>query len=156
MRHQLFVITSSFLLACSGDAEPAADPAALAAARADSLARAAAAAAPALRDSAQATLAALLDTPASATFDSVVVIQPPMDGDRLPGMVVCGRIGGRPGIGGSRTPVRFIYQNRWTVFVEEAANRAKFGELWGASCGEGSGTVVPVAPAATFDDDPGR
>ncbi|MGD9523297.1 MAG: hypothetical protein AB7P61_05670 [Gemmatimonadales bacterium] len=156
MNRQAYGALLTLLLACSGDPEPAADPAALAAARADSLARAAAEAAPALRDSAQATLAALLDTPASATFDSVVVIQPPMDGDRLPGMVVCGRIGGRPGIGGSRTPVRFIYQNRWTVFIEEAANRAKFGELWDASCGAGSGTVVRVPPAATFDDDPGR
>jgi hypothetical protein len=114
----------------------------VAAARSDSLAAAARAAAPALVDSAKATLATLLDYPGSAVFDSVRVIQPPEVDGRLPTMAVCGRMGGRPGVGGSRTPVRFVYQNRWTVFVEEAANRERFAELWARSCGVDGGTEV--------------
>lgn len=130
------------LAACGG--EPAPDPAAeaaAAAARADSIAAAALASAPAFRDSAQARLATLLDNPASATFDSVIVVQPPEVEGRLPARAVCGRIGGRPGVGGSRTPVRFIYHGAFTVFVEDDANRAKFAELWAASCAPEGGVV---------------
>lgn len=118
------------------------DSAALRVAELDSLRSAARAQAPALRDSAQATLAALLDNPATAGFDSVVVVQPPADGDRLPGLVVCGRITGRPGPGGNRAPVRFVYQNRWTVFVEEASNREQFAELWARTCAAPGSSVV--------------
>lgn len=89
-----------------------------------------------LRDSAKATLATLASR---ATFDSVVVIQPPHDGDRLPAMAVCGRIGGLPG---RSAPARFVYQSKWTVFVEDDANRAAFGELWTRSCGVAGGVVV--------------
>jgi len=111
-------------------------------ARADSLGRARAAEAPVLRDSAKATLAALLTAPASATFDSLVVIQPPEEDGRMPAPVVCGRIGGTPGIGGSRTPTRFIYQSRFTVFVEEAANQRQFSALWARTCGVPGGIVL--------------
>lgn len=97
------------------------------------------AAASVLRDSAKATLATLVPAPASATFDSVRVVQPPHDGARLPAMAVCGRIGGLPG---RSAPVRFVYQSKWTVFVEEAANQAAFGDLWTRSCAVAGGTVV--------------
>lgn len=100
---------------------------------------AAVASAPAFRDSALVRFATLLDDPTTATFDSVVVVQPPPENGRLPARAVCGRIGGRPGIGGSRTPVRFIYIGAFTVFVEEAANRAKFAELWAKSCAPAGG-----------------
>lgn len=90
----------------------------------------------ALRDSAKATLATLA---AHATFDSVVVIQPPHDGERLPAMAVCGRISGLPGRPSS---VRFVYQSKWTVFVEESVNQAAFGELWARSCAVAGGMVV--------------
>lgn len=88
----------------------------------------------ALRDSAEATLAPLLDKPASAIFDSVVVLQPPYEDGRWPAPVVCGRIGGKPGIGGRKTSTRFIYQNRFTVFVEEPANERQFTALWARTC----------------------
>ncbi len=88
----------------------------------------------ALRDSAMATLAPLLDNPASATFDSVAVLQPAMVDGRWPMAVVCGRIGGKPGIGGSKASTRFIYQNRFTVFVEEQANQRQFNALWARTC----------------------
>jgi hypothetical protein len=81
-----------------------------------------------LRDSAQATLATLGPSP---TFDSVVVVQPPHDGTRLPAMAVCGRIAG---ISGRPAPARFVYQSKWTVFVEDESNRATFGELWARTC----------------------
>ena len=97
------------------------------------------AAAMALRDSAKATLATLVHTQTGATFDSVVVIQPPHDGARLPAMAVCGRIGGLPG---RSTPVRFVYQSKWTVFVEEADNQAAFSDLWARSCAVVGGLVV--------------
>ncbi len=127
------------LVGCGGEAVP--DPVVEAAARADSIAAAAVASAPAFRDSAQATLASLLDDSASATFDSVVVVQPPAVDGRLPARVVCGRISGRPGVGGSREPVRFIYHGRWTVFVADDANRAKFAELWASGCADPAGVV---------------
>lgn len=94
-----------------------------------------------LRDSARVVLATLLADPSTATFDSLVVIQPPPADGRRPPLVACGRINGSPGIGGRRTPTRFVYQNRWTVFVEEEANREQFAELWAKSCGA-SGAVL--------------
>jgi hypothetical protein len=131
--HRLALLSLLMFAAC-GEGEPKPDPAVLAAARADSIAAAQLASAPAFRDSAESRLATLFDDPASATFDSVVVVQPPAVDGRLPARAVCGRIGGRPGVGGSRTPVRFIYIGAFTVFVEEADNRAKFAELWARSC----------------------
>jgi hypothetical protein len=96
----------------------------------------------ALRDSATATLATLLDTPATATFDSVVVMQPPRDGARTPPMAVCGRIGGAPGIKGSASPARFVYQSKWALYVEDAENREQFAQVWANLCVVSGGTVV--------------
>jgi hypothetical protein len=92
-----------------------------------------------LRDSAVATLATLVEPPSRATFDSVVVVQPPHDGARWPAMAVCGRIAGLPG---RTAPVRFVYQSKWTVFVEEASNLTAFGELWARTCAATGGVVV--------------
>ncbi len=133
------------LVGCaSSKPSEAVDSAAVAAARADSLAKAAVVEGGALRDSAQATLATLLKNPASAVFDSVVVMQPPAVGDRLPPMVVCGRINGKPGIGGRQAPTRFVYQTKFALFVEESANRQAFEELVGRTCGAtGARVIVP-------------
>ena len=78
----------------------------------------------------------------TAVFDSVVVIQPPAVGDRLPPMVVCGQISGKPGIGGRSTPTRFVYQTKFALFVEEAANRQAFADLVGRTCGATGARVV--------------
>lgn len=137
------IVAFIFLVACGGGAPETAPDSTVATVAAPDTALAAT-----LRDSAKATLATLLDDPVSATFDSVVVIQPPPDGARLPAMAVCGRIGGRPGIGGRTAPVRFVYQSKWTVFVEAAANQTAFGELWARSCAAVGGTVVMRDEAA--------
>ncbi len=129
------VIVILMTTACSDAArDNGADSAAIAPVNVDAIARSAATNAATLRDSAQATLATLLVNPASATFDSVVVIQPPSVDGRAPVLAVCGRIGGKPGIGGRSTPTRFVYQGRWTVFVEEAGNQAEFAAVWAKLC----------------------
>ena len=99
-----------------------------------------------LRDSAQATLAKLLSRPETVRYDSVIVVQPPREDGRTPAMAVCGRIGGSPGINGATRPLRFIYQSRWTVFVEEEGNLDKFNELWNGSCAAPGAVVVVPAP----------
>jgi hypothetical protein len=139
--NRLIALGLALLAACGGGDAPAA-PAVDSAALADSLAQAARAEAHVLVDSAKTTLATLLDNPATATFDSVVVIQPPPADGRSPAMAACGRIGGRPGIGGSRTPVRFIYQGKWTVFVEESRNAEQFAGLWAKLCAAPGAEVV--------------
>lgn len=137
------LLVIALLAACAArDEAPAVDSLAVARERADSLRLARVAEAPALRDTAKATLATLLKNPASARWDSVVVIQPPPVNGRDQGLVVCGRIGGRPGIGGSATMTRFVYQGKFTVYVEEAKNREQFAELWGRTCGAAGGEVV--------------
>jgi hypothetical protein len=145
-RSTLSWLTLGFALwvtACgTPDAPQGPDSAQMAQASADSLAKAALVEAAALRDSAQATLATLLKNPASASFDSVVVMQPPADGDRRPPMVVCGRISGTPGIGGRSTPTRFVFQTKFALFVEEAANAAAFAQLLGRTCGAPGARVV--------------
>lgn len=88
----------------------------------------------ALRDSAEATIAQLLPKPATAVFQEVVVRFPSGDSGASTVPVVCGTIRGKPGIGGSAGPTRFIYQSRWTVFVEDATNGPKFADLWGRLC----------------------
>jgi hypothetical protein len=132
------------LIAC-GSSEPAAAPdsAQRAAATADSLDRVEQQEAMALADSARATLATLLADPASAQFDSVVVMRPPSgEAGRQAPLAVCGRIRGRPGIGGRATPTRFVYQTKWAVFVEESANRQAFADLMGRTCGAPGARVV--------------
>ncbi len=138
------LIALAVLAACAPKEQaPAADSLAVARERADSIRLARVAEAPALRDTAKATLATLLKDPASATWDSVVVIQPPPAADgRLPALVVCGRMGGRPGIGSKPGMTRFVYQGKFTVYVEEAKNQEQFAELWGRTCGVEGGEVV--------------
>jgi hypothetical protein len=132
--HGVLLIVLAALAACGGrPPEPVADSTTTTAANLDTMT------ATVLRDSAKATLATLVPDPATATFDSVVVIQPPHDGTRLPSMAVCGRIGGLPG---RATRVRFVYQSKWTVFVEETTNQAAFTELWARSCAVSGGTAV--------------
>ena len=137
---------SAVVLLIAGCASPKADDGvdstAVAEAHAESVAKAAVVEAAALRESAQATLATLLQNPATAVFDSVVVMQPPAVGDRLPPMVVCGRINGKPGIGGRQTPTRFVYQTKFALFVEETANRQAFADLVGRTCGATGARVV--------------
>jgi len=131
-------------VACASP-EPAAAPdsAQRTAATADSLDRVEQQEAMALADSARATLATLLSDPASAQFDSVVVMRPPSgEAGRQAPLAVCGRIRGRPGIGGRATPTRFVYQTKWAVFVEESANRQAFADLMGRTCGAPGARVV--------------
>ncbi len=92
-----------------------------------------------IRDSAEATLAALVEQPSRARFDSVRVVQPPFDGTRWPAAAVCGRLAGLPGRG---EPARFVYQSRWTVFVEDTDNVERFGELWQRTCGDAEAVVL--------------
>lgn len=89
-----------------------------------------------LRDSAVATLSTL---GSQVNFDSVTVVQPPHDGTRLPAMAVCGRI---RGVTGRPDAARFVYQSKWTVFVEEESNRTAFADLWARTCTADGATIV--------------
>ena len=109
---------------------------------ADSLAKTQQQQAVELGDSARATLASLLKNPTTAAFDSVMVVQPPAVNGRLPGMAVCGRISGKPGIGGRSAPSAFIFQNRMTVFVEDPTNHQAFGALWARLCAAPAAKVI--------------
>lgn len=151
LRHS-FAVLRTVLLACglgvlagcaAPDADPGPDSARVAAARADSLDRVEQQEAVALADSARVTLATLLADPASAAFDSVVVVRPPSgDGGRPAPLAVCGSIRGRPGIGGRATATRFVYQTKWAVFVEEPTNRQAFADLMARTCGAPGARVV--------------
>ncbi len=139
----LLTVIAVLTAGCSTPApHNSADSAAPPAASPDAAAQPAAVDAATLRDSAQVTLATLLDNPANATFDSVVVVQPPPSEGRATEPAVCGRINGKPGIGGRSTPTRFVYQGRWTVFVEEAGNKAEFAAVWAKLCDVTTGTVL--------------
>ncbi len=138
-------LTTAFALvltvACSGrPADDTPDSAAIAA-RADSLAAAERADAERMRSDARTTLAELLKDPATASFDSLVVVRPPPIDGRTAPMAACGRISGKPGLGGGNTATRFVYQSRFTVFVEEASNREEFAALWGRVCTAPGSTV---------------
>ena len=109
---------------------------------ADSVARAEQQHAGELSDSARAALASLLKDPKSAAFDSVMVVQPPPVNGRPAPMVVCGRIRGKPGIGGRSAPAAFVYQNRMTVFVEDPTNRQAFGTVWSETCAHPQARVI--------------
>lgn len=138
MHFPAVVFLAALLVACGSRTDPAEhrDSAPGAGAVVDTVAAAA------LRDSARTTLATLLDDPSSAVFGSVVVVQPPREGDRATALAVCGTVSGRPGIGGRTGPARFIYQNKWALFVEEDANRAEFANLWATRCEADGGVVV--------------
>jgi hypothetical protein len=98
----------------------------------------------AIADTARRTVAVLLKHPESATFDSLVVMQPPKDGDHWPTPVVCGRIGGKPGIGGSAAMTPFIYQSRINVFLLDHSNAAAFSALRARSCDNPGARVLSV------------
>ncbi len=57
-------------------------------------------------------------------------------------MVVCGRIPGKPGIGGRSAPAAFVYQNRVTVFIEDPTNQKEFAEVWSGTCADPLAKVV--------------
>jgi hypothetical protein len=101
---------------------------------ADSVLAAHKAGAPALANDAKGTMAQLLKNPATATFDSLVVVQPAESDNTWPAPVVCGRIGGKPGIKGAATMTPFIYQNRINVFVLDRTNGEAFAGLRGRLC----------------------
>ncbi len=129
-----FVLLAAMAACSSSKLGNRPDSATVARILADSLAKAEEQHAGELSDSARATIASLLKDPKSATFDSLMVVQPPAANGRLPAMVVCGRISGKPGIGGRSAPAPFIYQSRLTVFVEDASNHKEFDELWTRMC----------------------
>lgn len=131
MRHRIAVIVSLLIpAACSRTAAPsAADSTAAAMRLDDSLIALRTKQAPAFADTARSTMAVLLKHPESATFDSLIVVQPPKQDGSWPEPWVCGRIGGKPGIGGRNTRTPFIYQNRINVFVLDQANGAAFAAL---------------------------
>ncbi len=90
--------------------------------------------APALVDSARRTMATLLKHPETALFDSLAVMQLPRENGAWSMPFVCGRIGGRPGIGGRSTLTPFIYRDRYTVFVLDKDNAAAFAALRAKDC----------------------
>jgi len=98
--------------------------------------------APSIADSARTTLAVLLRHPESAVFDSLVVVQPPKAGGEWPAPWVCGRIGGKPGIGGRNAMTPFVYQNRINVFLLDASNGPAFGALRARGCGNPAARVL--------------
>ena len=84
----------------------------------------------------------LLKHPESALFDSLVVVQPPKEDGRWPTPWVCGRVGGKPGIGGRSAMTPFIYQNRINVFVFDPANPSAFLVLRAKACDNPAGRVL--------------
>jgi hypothetical protein len=134
-RWDVVVITWLLLAACSRSNTPSlADSTAAAQRVDDSIITLRTQQAPALADAARSTLGALLKHPESAVFDSLVVVQPPKEGGSWPTPWVCGRVGGKPGIGGRSTLTRFIYQNRINVFVLDQGNRPAFAALRAKGC----------------------
>lgn len=134
------------LAACSSAKQGnAPDSAAVAQHIADSLEQVAQSHAAELLSAAQADIASLLKKPATATFTELKVVQPPMKNDRLPPMVACGMVAGKPGMGEKPGPVKFIYQSRQTVFVEDATNHQPFTALWDESCGNPGSKVIAGA-----------
>lgn len=142
-RMTLTTLAGLLLAACGrANAPPAVDSTALARRADDSTIASRTAAAPALADSARTTLKVLLKHPESATFDSVVVVQPPKDGGKWPTPWVCGRIGGKPGIGGRSAMTPFVYQNRINVFVLDQQNGAAFAALQARGCDNPASRVL--------------
>lgn len=144
MRRRITAIVTLLLLAaCSRMSAPSATESTAAATHLDdSIIALRTRLAPALADTARSTLAVLLKHPESAVFDSLVVVQPPMEGGSWPAPVVCGRIGGKPGIGGRSTLTPFIYQNRINVFVLDQSNGAAFAALRATGCDNPAARVL--------------
>jgi hypothetical protein len=127
-----FLLALGGLLACSDKpAEPAVDTAAVAAARADSLAAARRVAAVSLDSAARATVATLVNDSTKAVFDSMRVVQPAADSTgRIPPLAVCG-VFSDPG---RTAPARFVYQSKFALYVEGVSNANAFAELWAKTC----------------------
>jgi len=85
-------------------------------------------------DTARATMSVLLKHPETVVLDSLTVVQPPKDGGAWPTPYVCGRIGGKPGIGGRTTMTPFVYQSRINVFLQDQANGTAFAALHARTC----------------------
>lgn len=137
MRRHIAALIVPFLVAGCGGSKaplPPVDAAATTKQADDSILAQRTQQAPALADTARQTLAMLLKHPESAMFDSLVVVQPPKDGSTWPSPWVCGRVGGKPGIGGQTTMTPFVYQNRINVFVLDRSNGAAFSALRAKSC----------------------
>ena len=144
MRRCVVVVAASLVLAGCGtkEAPPAVDTLARMKAMDDSVIALHTQQASALADSVRATMATLLKNPATAKFDSLIVVQPPKRDGIWSTPWVCGRIGGSPGIGGSNAMTPFIYQNRVNVFVLDASNREAFGALRAKGCDNPEGRVL--------------
>jgi hypothetical protein len=144
MRRWDFVVSTSLLLAaCSHtSAPPPADSTATAAHLDDSIVALRTQQAPAFADTARNTLKVLLKHPESAVFDSLIVVQPPKEGGSWPTPWVCGRIGGKPGIGGRSTLTPFVYQNRINVFLLDQSNGAAFAVLRAKGCDNPAARVL--------------
>lgn len=134
-RWDVAVITSLLFAACGRTSAPsAADSTAAAKHLDDSIIAIRTQQAPAFADTARSTLAVLLKHPESAVFDSLTVVQPPKVDGSWPAPWVCGRIGGKPGIGGRSTLTPFIYQNRINVFALDQGNGPAFAALRAKGC----------------------
>ncbi len=144
MRSPLMVAAGALMLSACGRAQSPSPPdtAAIAHQIDDSVAAARRALAPLLADSARHTVATLLAHPETATFDSLMVVQPPKAHGAWPALVVCGRMRGKPGIDGRRTATPFIYENRLDVFLQQANNAAAFADLRARSCDNPAARVV--------------
>jgi hypothetical protein len=137
------VLASLLIAACRHAAAPSVADSTAAAARVDDSAIALhTRLAPAFADTARQTLAALLKNPKSARFDSLIVVQPPKADGHWPSPVVCGRIGGTPGIGGRSAMTPFIYQNRINVFLLDQRNATAFAVLRAKECDDPAGRLL--------------
>jgi hypothetical protein len=144
MTRTIVVIIAAFAIAACGrpNAPPAADSTALAQHADDSIIALRTQQAPAIADTARMTLKVLLKHPERALFDSIVVVQPPKEDGRWPTPFVCGRIGGKPGIGGRNAMTPFVYQNRVNVFVLDQSNGPAFAALRARGCDNPAGRVL--------------
>ena len=144
MSRRIAVILAPLIVAACGRAHTpsAADSAATAKQLDDSIIALRTQQAPAIADSARSILKVLLTHPETAVFDSVVVVQPPEQDGNWPLPYVCGRIGGKPGIGGKNVMTPFIYQNRLTVFVLDQSNGPAFAALRAKACANPASRVL--------------
>ena len=134
-RSEIVGVTLLMVAACGHPSPPSrADSTAAAAHLDDSIIALRTQQAPALADTARNTLSVLLKHPESAVFDSLVVVQAPKVDGSWPTPVVCGRIGGKPGIGGRSTLTPFVYQSRINVFVLDQNNGPAFAALRAKGC----------------------
>jgi hypothetical protein len=132
---RMAVVAISLAAACARPGAPAAaDSAATAAHLDDSILSLRTQHAAEFIDTARATMSVLLKHPESMVLDSLTVVQLPKDGGEWPTPYVCGRIGGRPGIGGRTTMTPFVYQSRVNVFLQDQANGTAFAALRARTC----------------------